>query len=181
MSDSFADIRPYRDDEVLPVLRRLLKSAEFLGAIANLRFQSASRRFPWLMRPLVLCFLKYELRNVEDVRSIQVVIKRYMDRMIAASSGSFTVSGLENLQRDQAYLFMSNHRDIAMDPAFTNYALYRAGRDTVRIAIGDNLLTKSWVSDLMRLNKSFIVNKASYFIMTFASNSFIDFYPSFNL
>ena len=160
MSDPFADIRPYRDDEVLPVLRRLLKSGEFLSAIANLRFPGATRRFPWLLRPLVLCFLKYELRNVEDVHTMQVVIKRYMDRMIAASSGSFTVSGLENLQQDQAYLFMSNHRDIAMDPAFTNYALYREGRDTARIAIGDNLLTKSWVSDLMRLNKSFIVKRS---------------------
>ncbi len=47
-----------------------------------------------------------------------------------------------------------------MDPAFTNYALHRDGRDTVRIAIGDNLLTKSWVSDLMRLNKSFIVKRS---------------------
>ena len=33
-------------------------------------------------------------------------------------------------------------------------------RDTVRIAIGDNLLTKPWVSDLMRLNKSFIVKRS---------------------
>jgi len=47
-----------------------------------------------------------------------------------------------------------------MDPAFTNYALHRQGRDTVRIAIGDNLLTKPWVSDLMRLNKSFIVKRS---------------------
>ena len=160
MSDPFADIRPYRDDEVLPVLRRLLSSVEFLGAIASLRFANATRLFPWLLRRLAWCFLKYELRNVEDVHTMQVVIKRYMDRMIAGSSGSFTVSGLENLPADQAFLFMSNHRDIAMDPAFTNYALYREGRDTARIAIGDNLLTKPWVSDLMRLNKSFIVKRS---------------------
>ena len=61
--------------------------------------------------------------------------------MIAASTGGFSVSGLEDLAADQSCLFMSNHRDIAMDPAFTNYALHRQGRETVRIAIGDNLLT----------------------------------------
>jgi hypothetical protein len=47
-----------------------------------------------------------------------------------------------------------------MDPAFTNYALHRAGHDTLRIAIGDNLLTEPWVADLMRLNKSFIVQRS---------------------
>jgi 1-acyl-sn-glycerol-3-phosphate acyltransferase len=83
-----------------------------------------------------------------------------MDRMIESTTGGFTVSGLENLDPDRAYLFMSNHRDIAMDPAFTNYALHQSGRDTVRIAIGDNLLTTPWASDLMRLNKSFIVKRS---------------------
>ena len=81
---------------------------------------------------------------------MQDVIKRYMDRMIESATGGFTVSGLEHLDPTRAYLFMSNHRDIAMDPAFTNYALHRNGYETVRIAIGDNLLTKPWVSDLMR-------------------------------
>jgi hypothetical protein len=57
-------------------------------------------------------------------------------------------------------LFMSNHRDITLDPAFTNYALYHNKRETVRIAIGDNLLTKPYVGDLMRLNKSFIVKRS---------------------
>ena len=159
LSDPFADIRPYRDEEVPDVLQRLLHSSEFLDAIASFRFEKATLRLPWVMRPLVRWFLKWELRNVTDVQSMQVVIKRYMDRMIAASSGGFSVSGLENLSDNTAYLFMSNHRDIAMDPAFTNYALHGVGRDTARIAIGDNLLTKPWVSDSMRLNKSFIVKR----------------------
>ena len=160
MSDPFADIRPYRDEEVLPVLQRLLKDPDFLRAIASLRFERATQSVPWLIRPLVYYYLKWELRKVRDVHTMQTVIKRYMDRMISASSGGFTVSGVENLDPGQAYLFMSNHRDIAMDPAFTNYALYRQGRDTVRIAIGDNLLTQPWVSDSMRLNKSFIVKRS---------------------
>jgi 1-acyl-sn-glycerol-3-phosphate acyltransferase len=159
LSDPFADIRPYQDEEVPSVLQRLLHSPEFLDAIASFRFEKAAKSLPWLMRPLVRWFLRWELRNVTDVDTMQMVIKRYMDRMITASSGGFSVSGLENLSGDSAYLFMSNHRDIAMDPAFTNYALHRLGRDTARIAIGDNLLTKPWVSDSMRLNKSFIVKR----------------------
>lgn len=56
-------------------------------------------------------------------------------------------------------MFISNHRDIAMDPAFVNWVLWHSGMDTVRIAIGDNLLTKPFASDLMRLNKSFLVKR----------------------
>ena len=55
---------------------------------------------------------------------------------------------------------MSNHRDIALDPALVNYAMYQSGADTIRIAIGDNLLTKPFASDLMRTNKSFIVKRS---------------------
>jgi hypothetical protein len=160
LSDPFADIRPYRDEEVSTVLARLLGDAEFLSAIASLRLGGLARFAPALARPLVRYFLKREVAGVSDVSSMQMVIKGYMDRMIEDATSGFSVSGLDRLDPGQAYLYMSNHRDIAMDPAFTNYALHREGRETVRIAIGDNLLTKPWVSDLMRLNKSFIVKRS---------------------
>ena len=48
-----------------------------------------------------------------------------------------------------------------MDPAFVNYMLYHGGLDTLQIAIGDNLLKKPFVTDLMRLNKSFIVARSA--------------------
>ncbi len=160
MTDPFADIRPYRDEEVRTVVTRLLADPGFLDAIASLRLGRAARLAPVLVRPLVRLLLSREVRGVANVYDMQAVIKRYMDRMIEDTTSGFSVSGLERLDPGRAYLFMSNHRDIAMDPAFTNYALHTNGRDTVRIAIGDNLLTKPWVSDLMRLNKSFIVKRS---------------------
>ena len=66
----------------------------------------------------------------------------------------------DRFKSGSAYLFIANHRDIVMDPAFVNYAVYHAGLPTPRIAIGDNLLQKPFVSDLMRLNKSFIVHRS---------------------
>lgn len=160
LTDLFADIRPYRDDEVTPVLARLLDNPEFLGALAVYRLGKLASLFPGLLRPLVRYLLAREVRGVSDVRSMQVVIERYMARMIESATGGFSVSGLERLNPTRPYLYMSNHRDIAMDPAFINYALHFSGYQTARIAIGDNLLTKPWVSDLMRLNKSFIVKRS---------------------
>lgn len=160
MSDPFADIRPYRDEEVAPIVSRLLRDQEFLDVLGAYRFGFLSSLAPWLVRQLVRVALTRDVRGVSDVATMQNIIKRYMDRMIERSTSGFSATGLERLDPDSAHLLVSNHRDIAMDPAFTNYALYQAGHDTVRIAIGDNLLTKSWVSDLMRLNKSFIVKRS---------------------
>ena len=159
-SDPFADIRPYRDEEVAPVLSNLLVDAEFLDAIAHLRLGAIAGIAPALVRPVVRFLLRREVRGVSDVAAMQMIIGRYMDRMIEDSTAGFSISGLDRLDPQRPYLFMSNHRDIAMDPAFTNLALHRSGRETVRIAIGDNLLTNPWVSDLMRLNKSFIVKRS---------------------
>lgn len=84
-----------------------------------------------------------------------------MDRMIEQTTHNITVSGLEQLSPDKAYLFISNHRDIAMDPALVNWCLHHQGFDTVRIAIGDNLLRKACATELMKLNKSFIVKRGA--------------------
>jgi 1-acyl-sn-glycerol-3-phosphate acyltransferase len=160
LTDPFADIRPYNDEEVAAVLSRLLDNPEFLGALAVYRLGRLASLLPGLVRPFVRYRLAREVRGVSDVRTMQVVIERYMTRMIESATGGFSVSGLEHLQPARPYLYMSNHRDIAMDPAFTNYALHQSHYETARIAIGDNLLTKPWVSDLMRLNKSFIVRRS---------------------
>jgi len=160
LTDPFADIRPYRDAEVPRILERLLLDPEFLIAVARLRVGAAARLVPALWRPLVRYFLARELRSVDDVHGMQMVIKGYLEKMIEDTTGGLTVSGLDALDPGKAHLFMSNHRDIAMDPALTNYALHRGGHQTIRIAIGDNLLTKPWVADVMRLNKSFIVKRS---------------------
>lgn len=161
MSDPFAAIRPFNDEEVRPVIERLLHSRDFLGAMARLRLGEAARYFSWITLPAARWYLARRLRGINSVHDLQMFIKGYMERMIEDTTAGFSVSGLESLDPDTAYLFISNHRDIAMDPAFTNYALHRAGHDTLRIAIGDNLLTEPWVADLMRLNKSFIVQRSA--------------------
>ncbi|WP_101760207.1 1-acyl-sn-glycerol-3-phosphate acyltransferase [Oceanicoccus sp. KOV_DT_Chl] len=157
----FADIRPYNDAEVPAVLRSLIRDDELISAIASLKLGAWHKSFTWLIYPLVRRFLKGQLRGVATVDGFQHIIKNYMDSMIESTTTGFTVSGLDQLDPAKPYLFMSNHRDITLDPAFVNYALYHNDHDTVRVAIGDNLLTKPYVSDLMRLNKSFIVKRSA--------------------
>jgi glycerol-3-phosphate O-acyltransferase len=105
--------------------------------------------------------LRRELAGVDTVQVFQDKVKKYMDRMVAQTTTGFATSGLDSLMANKPYLFMSNHRDIALDPAFLNYALYHNDHDTARIAIGDNLLSKPFAAHLMRLNKSFIVKRSA--------------------
>lgn len=159
--DKFKDIRPYHDEEVRPVLDGILNNDECIAGIARLRFPRAVDYFPGLLKGLVRRVLRRQLNKVKDVRGFQMVVERYMTHMIKTTSSQFSVSGTDKLDKQQGHLFCSNHRDIALDPAFVNYALFHNEQGTVRIAIGDNLLTKDYVSDLMRLNKSFIVTRSA--------------------
>ena len=95
MTDPFVDIRPYRDGEVAAVLSRLLDNPEFLGALATYRLGRLASLMPGLVSSFVRYRLAREVRGVSDVRSIQVVIERYMTRMIEGATGGFSVSGLE--------------------------------------------------------------------------------------
>lgn len=157
----FDDIRPYYDHEVRPTLDRILADPELIQAITHLRFPKTENWLGWLWRPLVKARLKSELTSVDTVDDFQHIVEKYMRKMIDSRVKNLTVSGLDKLDKNQPYLFISNHRDIAMDPAFVNWVLYHNDSNTLRIAIGDNLLTKPYASDLMRLNKSFIVNRSA--------------------
>lgn len=158
--DQFKDIRPYHDEEVRPVIDGLLANPEFISSIAGFSFPKLFA----VAKPVVCWLTKRkltaQLRDVNSIASMQSIIAIYMDQMIERTAPKLTHSGLDKLSKDKTYLFVSNHRDIAMDPAFVNYMLYHAGFDTVRIAIGDNLLKRPFVTDLMRLNKSFIVMRS---------------------
>jgi len=157
--DPFHDIRPYRDEEVSEVLFNILHDNEFIGAITQYQFPRASKWLGFLLRPVVKQILAARIGDISSVKEFQQLVEAYMAKMINRTTTKLSCSGIEKLDHDESYLFISNHRDIAMDPAFVNWMLYHNGMETVRIAIGDNLLSKPYASDLMRLNKSFIVKR----------------------
>lgn len=160
MMGEFEAIRPYSDAEVPAVLQRLLSDDAFLGALVRYRFPRLAGPLGWLLKPLIAHRLAREVTGIRSVATLQDKFEPYVDHAIEKATDGVTYSGVNRLKPGCAYLFIANHRDIVMDPAFVNYAVYHAGLPTPRIAIGDNLLQKSFVSDLMRLNKSFIVHRS---------------------
>jgi hypothetical protein len=159
--DQFHDIRPYNDDEVAGVLETLVNTPDFINTIIGFRFAKWPQWTRGLLTVLVKRALKKETQRIDSVKAFQSQVAGYMERMIKTTTTAVEYRGVEKLSGDKGYLFISNHRDIAMDPAFVNYGLYLNQLDTVRIAIGDNPLRRPFVSDLMRLNKSFIVKRSA--------------------
>ena len=154
-----SDIEPYNDQDVPQVIDRLIHDGEFIKAIGQLKFKGWYPLFSLFLKPQIRAFLRDQARGVQSVRDFQELVAPQLAKVLSSTTETFTVSGLDNLDPKQSYLFLSNHRDIAMDPALVNWALYNGGFNTVRIAIGDNLVKKPFVGDLMRLNKSFIVKR----------------------
>lgn len=159
--DKYADIRPYNDDEVPAALQRLLDDDQFIDVIAEHNLPKWLAGWDLISRPLVRSRLKKKWQSVTNVEAVQNEVAGYLSMLIERTTSKVTYSGLDKLDKQRAYLFISNHRDIVLDPALVNWGLHQQKMQTVRIAIGDNLLQVPYITELMRLNKSFIVKRSA--------------------
>ena len=162
--NDFDDIRPYNDSEVPAALARLVADPELMDVLLSRQFPLLTKVVPDLFNFLARPFLSRSLlkltRDVCTVSDFQEHMTKRLREVLDRTTDNYQFFGLDNLDSHRAYLFMSNHRDIALDPALVNLGLSIAKRNTVRIAIGDNLLSKPFASDLMRVNRSFIVKRS---------------------
>lgn len=156
----FEDIRPYRDNEVAGVLQKLSNEPELINAVATFLAPSSTKYLPGITRKAVQWSLKRKIRHWRTIDDIQLHVADYLHKLVENSTQGFSYSGLENFDVNKPTLFISNHRDIVLDVALIDWALFKNNIPTVEAAVGDNLLSKEWVADLMRVNKSFIVKRS---------------------
>ena len=157
--DKFSAIRSYKDHEVPNVIKALIDDDRVTSSFLQLVIPKGYSFIPF-KNFFVRRFLSHRLQSINNVESYQKIFENLVERVIDQSISSFKCNGLEQLNKNRRYLFISNHRDITLDSALLNYALYKAGHKTFNIAVGDNLMNSKWVADLMRLNKSFIIQRS---------------------
>jgi hypothetical protein len=147
---NFDDIRPYRNDEFSAIMNRLLDDPQF----NNVLLKSLNKGEVELEQ------MKAGLRATRSIEEFQHnFIVPVIDNILAQSSKGLSMNGLEELDKNQRYLFISNHRDIVLDAALLNVEMHTGGFGSTEIAIGSNLLIFPWINDLVRLNRSFIVKR----------------------
>jgi len=145
---NFESIRPYEDHEIQTVFGRLKNEKFFLRLLGFLYPQIPPEQF------------MERMMNISSIRQFQEeVISAYVRDVLKKTTDGVTVEGLDKLDPNESYLFISNHRDIVLDPAILNVLLVEAGFNTTEIAIGDNLLIYPWITDLVKLNRTFIVKR----------------------
>ncbi|MDC7225507.1 MAG: 1-acyl-sn-glycerol-3-phosphate acyltransferase [Spirochaetales bacterium] len=157
----FDDIRPYNDKEFFKVTRRLSNNKYLKSFISNLRWPNCPKFLMPLAELSVRLYFRREIRKVDNIQDFQreLIIGRLLQWVVDKTTSGLTSSGLEELDMSKSYLFVSNHRDIVLDASFINYFISHEGYDTTQIAFGDNLLINEFVSDLIRINRSFIVKR----------------------
>ena len=145
MPDSrFDDIRPFDASEFPEAMRRITSDARF-PLIASWLFPG---------RPVEeLRALMLSLRSADEFQ--RAVMRDVVQAILDKSSSGFTWSGLEQLSREERYLFVSNHRDIMMDAAIQQYLFVNEGFETAEITFGANLMSPGLVTDIGRANKMF--------------------------
>lgn len=145
----FDEIRPYHDEELSQVFEELIEDPAFQRAacmtVPNVPFEIIAEK----MRA---CKTKQEFQITFCYGILKKIANDFTDGL--------TLSSDVKLDKNLAYTFISNHRDIILDAGFLSVLLVERDLDTVEIAIGDNLLIYPWIKKLVRVNKSFIVQRA---------------------
>lgn len=144
----FSDIEPYSDKEFKENMTRLVTEPGFEHAVK------------YVMPDVDFQEFTKQLCEVPDNETFQrEVMLPFLHMLALKTTSGLTIGGLENISKEGSYTFMSNHRDIVLDASFLNYCFLTNGIPTSEVAIGNNLLIMDWITDLVKLNKSFIVKR----------------------
>ena len=154
----FISIEPYEDWQVKREIESLIEDNKFLLTVSSQLYPKLTKVLPPLAKFIFKRTFTKSFKSSKTIEEFQKNLVPFVERMIDRTTKKFTYSGIENLS-SKSTLYVSNHRDIALDSLFLNYVRFLEGYKTVRIAIGNNLLDGGFSEKLMRLNKSFVVHR----------------------
>ena len=144
----FDAIRPFYDAEVNEAIVSSINHP-MMKALMNFSFPEVEDSV-W----------KEQLKKTHSIRDFQCnFIYNSVQRVLEKTSDGLTTSGFEKLEKNTSYLFISNHRDILLDTSLLNASLFEHRLVMTASAIGDNLVTKSFIKILAKLNRNFLVQR----------------------
>ena len=145
----FDAIRPFEPEELPEVFERLLGNAQFAQVVA------------YVFKDVPFDMLAQKMRACKTNLEFQVAFCYPFIKGLLQKASLGCDMNVDAIDMEKRYTFVSNHRDIVLDSALLDMLLVDAGcKTTCEIAIGDNLLSLPWVKDLVRINKSFIVERS---------------------
>ncbi len=139
----FEAICPYSDEEAARALAELSRHPA-VPLISKALFPEEKASF-----------LADSLKSIHSIDEFQsIIMSKAVDWCLDHTVHNFSYDGVANLNAvDGKFLMMSNHRDIILDPAITQYVLHKNGIPMSEICVGDNLLSEKVVEKLLRSNR----------------------------
>ncbi|MDE6277420.1 MAG: acyltransferase [Muribaculaceae bacterium] len=146
--EEFRDIAPYDDHVFHEKIDSLVKEPGFEHAV---RYVMPDVDYPEFVE---------NLRSVRTQDDFQVkVMGPFLELLAATTTKGVSLGGEDNITSGKAQTFITNHRDIVLDASFLNLCMIRRKLPITQVAIGNNLLIYDWITDLVKINKSFIVKR----------------------
>ena len=148
--EKFDSIRPYNESEFADAIKRITEH-KYLPTVINTVFLNTNAE-------------EYinNMKQYKTVRDFQHGFMRdAVENILKKTSTNFTYSGLENIKSGSCNMFVSNHRDIALDAAILCYVFACNNLECLEVAIGNNLLQGDFVIDIAGVNKMFKIMRSS--------------------
>ncbi|MCB9252456.1 MAG: hypothetical protein H6605_08290 [Flavobacteriales bacterium] len=144
----FEKIRPYYDKEVQEVVQKLIQD-EMFNKLVRYIWPDISQETIQMKAKRIKTAFDFQLEFMHG--AINEIVKR--------SSTGLSYSGFENIEKGNAHLFISNHRDIMLDSAILQTILVDEGHETSEITFGDNLMTPGFITEFGKINRMFTVQR----------------------
>ena len=146
----FENMRSFQDSEVRGAIKTLLNDPSFVKIVRKM-----VKGVPiWALK---LYTMRFNTVNGFQTGMIYPILKKILRTATTGFSADF--DALPKGRED--FIYLSNHRDIVLDSAFLDYVLLLDNKYSVEIGIGNNLLIHPWIETLVRLNRSFVVNRSA--------------------
>lgn len=146
--EEFNEIRPYMPEELPAIYEELIADNEFKTAMGY--------AFPQIPFEKVAELMRNSKTNLDFQKAL---VQPFLAGLLKKCSKGITFS-YDNAESIRVATCISNHRDIILDSAFLCLLYVDTFDNTVEIAIGDNLLIRPWIKKLVRVNRSFIVQRS---------------------
>ena len=129
MQEKFDDIRPYYTSEIHPAMQRIADSEHF-GILSRYIFPEKDVEE-----------VRNMVRNIRTTEEFQTEVMSIVNRQfVARSMTNLSVEGIDRIDPQKRYLFVSNHRDIMLDSSLLQYILHSNNLRTSEITFGSNLM-----------------------------------------
>jgi 1-acyl-sn-glycerol-3-phosphate acyltransferase len=145
---NFEALRPYYDSESEVVMKRIAHHESYHKAMAYL--------WPEMSKEQVI----EKALNTKSPYEFQTgYMREAIWKIVNTTSAGLSWSGLEHLDKNKAYLYIANHRDILLDSAILQIILDKEEFETSEITFGSNLMDQGFITDFGRMNRMFTVKR----------------------